>query len=99
MLAFQWLYLFFLVSGYATEESHLTFRGSPGGWLVLPLSFYIPWDACISEDVSFFLSERLRDLGKSLDFPRFARRTSCTTFIILPLLILQHDRRFLTHHQ
>lgn len=33
------------------------------------------------------------------DFPRFARRMACTTYIILPLLILQHDRRFLTHHQ
>ena len=42
MLAFQWLYLFILMSGYATEESHQTFRGSPGGRLVLPLSFYTP---------------------------------------------------------
>lgn len=61
MLAFQWLYLFFLVSGYATEESHQTFRGSPGGRLELPLSFYNLWDACISEAVSFYFNERLRD--------------------------------------
>lgn len=40
MLAFQRLYLFILVSGYATEESRQTFRGSPGGCLVLPSSFY-----------------------------------------------------------
>ncbi len=40
MLAFQWLYLFFLVSGYATEESRQTFRGPPGGCLKLPSSFY-----------------------------------------------------------
>ncbi len=40
ILAFQRLYLFILMSGYATEESHQTFRGSPGGRLVLPLSFY-----------------------------------------------------------
>lgn len=40
MLAFQRLYLFILMSGYATEESHLTFRDSPGGHLELPLSFY-----------------------------------------------------------
>ena len=61
MLAFQWIYLFFLVSGYATEESHQTFRGSPGGRLVLPLSFYIPCNPCISEAVSFYFNERLRD--------------------------------------
>lgn len=40
MLAFQRLYLFILMSGYATEESCQTFRGSPGGWLVLLISFY-----------------------------------------------------------
>lgn len=61
MLAFQRLYLFILMSGYATEESHQTFRGSPGGRLVLPLSFYSHWNACISETVSFYFSERLRD--------------------------------------
>ena len=61
MLAFQWLYLFILMSGYATEESCQTFRGSPGGRLVLPLSFYSHWDACISEAVSFYFNEWLRD--------------------------------------
>ena len=61
MLAFQWLYLFFLMSGYATEESHQTFRGSPGGRLVLPLSFYHHWNARISVAISLFLNERLRD--------------------------------------
>ena len=61
MLAFHRLYLFILMSGYATEESRLTFRGSPGGRLVLPLSFYSHWNARISVAISFFLSERLRD--------------------------------------
>ena len=61
MLAFQRLYLFILMSGYATEESRLTFRGSPGGRLVLPLSFYIPCNPSISEAVSFYFNERLRD--------------------------------------
>ena len=61
MLAFQWLYLFFLVSGYATEESRQTFRGPPGGRLELPSSFYSLWNTSISVAISFFLSERLRD--------------------------------------
>ena len=42
MLAFQRLYLFSLVSGYATEESRRLFEVSPGGCLVLPTPFYTP---------------------------------------------------------
>ncbi|WP_270223537.1 hypothetical protein, partial [Coprococcus sp. AF99-45] len=60
ILAFQRLYLFILMSGYATEERRLTFRGSPGGRLVLPLAFYIRCNPCISEPVSFYFNERLR---------------------------------------
>ena len=40
MLAFQRLYLFSLVSGYATEESRRLSEVSPGGCLELPSSFY-----------------------------------------------------------